>query len=460
MNRSSVLCGLLLSILGVLFVLIFAKQNHAKVTESLQALTANFNNNYQATTLPGADSDIQSSRSEFPLKYASYFGSQFYPYFAPSNLFSPVSFSYALGILARFAGPLRNTAIQFNSTLGAMMSKSDLDNIHSYLNDSTIQTNMRSLTYLSINSANFVVNSVTIDSLREFMTVTPENYTLREKVTTHINSVYSTLTDGSMTGMARNIRPEVSATLYDSLYFTAPWQFPFKDSDTSYLNFTLGNGKTKSTKALDRVMMNINYYSDAKVEMLEMPFQPSRFVFGVLLPQKAAPKPYQIKYDVDLNVLAVWISKMQSMTMRVMIPKLRLRRMLRSAGVLKKMGLKAIFDPKQADLTSIATSVNSDRGGNFYISDVIHETVLIISEAGANYNPRKKLPLHQAHTLSDKRVSLPVALGSKNSSTTSVGGVEKEAEAVTVKVFRADHGFFYYIRDKVYNTFVLIGDYE
>lgn len=402
-----------------------AVELHAYVANMVPSSLANsIPNNLVSSSSVSPDSEFATNETIIEAQYINAFGTKFYPHFSPGTLFSPVSLAYVLTILRM------GTDKPDKPKFIGHMPEDTLSHYHSAYHTSH-NTNARMISMVCVNNVHPLQAQYNA-TVGRYLRLSSDNFSNKAEVNEKIKNLFMMYTNREVNPMAKGIRPESSVMVYDSFFFVAPWLEAFSETQSMYMDFMQSNGKRRNIRALHKILSQANYAEDERSQLLEIPFSPKRYVFGIFLPKspesipaESGLKPFNIKYDVDLNVLSNQVEMLRpTSNVNVTFPKLRQRRWLRLGATLKRMDYRAAFEP-----TGLS---NAAQGAT--LTEVLHEVQFAVWERGANF----------------------YATGYGEESTS---GSISSFLAPTITV-HANRQFVYYVRDRTTKTFLLIGDFD
>ena len=232
------------------------------------------------------------------------------------------------------------------------------------------------------------------------------------------------------------------------------WDLAFDKAATQTAPFHTADGKSVDTPLMHRKAA-FNYFENAQLQALEMPYVGDRLSFVAILPQTAegaasedGPAPARFRNNalrarpgvpmtplagpagdgtlatLEKNLTAKdldqWLSAMRKQEIDVFIPRFKLEESFELAPTLKALGMTDAFS-RQADFTGIATQEQ------LQISNVIHKAYVDVNEQGTE--------------------------------AAAATGVIMPSAAVARRplVFRADRPFLFLIRDRQTGAIVFLG---
>jgi serpin B len=208
--------------------------------------------------------------------------------------------------------------------------------------------------------------------------------------------------------------------LTNAVYFKAEWAEQFKKGNTEKADFT-----TNKNERVEAELMGLKhyyeYYEDDKVQFIEMPYKGNDASMFVLLPKKKNGLS-EIEKDLTWDDILKYSSSMKRKEVLVHFPKFKMSLSYELRDLMRKLGMKDAFS-KSADFSKM--NGNKD----LYISAIIHKTFIAVDEAGT-----------------EAAAATAVVMRMK-----SMPPQEKHA------IFRADHPFFYFIKEKSTGTVLFAG---
>ena len=222
-------------------------------------------------------------------------------------------------------------------------------------------------------------------------------YDFTQKAHTHYNSVVSTLdfnnasvasTDTinkwvkeSTSGMIPNLfkqplDPMTTFVAVNTVFFDGKWLTPFSPSMTMEREFDTGNGKIKVPIMSNT--MNLKYVNipDLDAHMAAFPYKGNHQSMYIILPTGPVSSNLEpLEQELSAMTLNRLINNMTSLNMRVWLPKMRLSFRTSLKKTLTKLGMPSIFNPNAANFSRMTRQ-------SVWVDDIIHETVIEVSEEG------------------------------------------------------------------------------
>ncbi|WP_274652739.1 serpin family protein [Paenibacillus humicola] len=184
------------------------------------------------------------------------------------------------------------------------------------------------------------------------------------------NGLIPTILDQPVSGNTR-------ALLLNALYFDGAWQTPFEPEETRDGDFTNGDGSKSRISFMHREGM-FEYEENDAYQAVRLPYGDGQMGMLVVLPRQGADQAaLTAKWLRDPGL---WTKRYTSFQGRLAMPKFRIEDQHELKKTLSAMGMSLPFDPDQADFSEMADT--SGRNGKLFISQVVHKTLLDVSERG------------------------------------------------------------------------------
>jgi serpin B len=208
--------------------------------------------------------------------------------------------------------------------------------------------------------------------------------------------------------------------LTNAIYFKGNWASQFKKENTKNAPFTLSDGGK-----VDVPMMNqtakFGYMENKDLQALELPYVENELSMVIFLPKRVDGLA-EMEKSLTCENLAKWQARLRKRKVIVSVPKFKLTSQFSLAGVLRSMGMGDAFSPGAADFSGI------NGRSDLFISAVIHKAYVDVNEEGT-----------------EAAAATAVTVG-----ITSVMPQQPP-------VFRADHPFFFLIRDNQSKSTLFLG---
>ncbi|MDA3839418.1 MAG: serpin family protein [Candidatus Delongbacteria bacterium] len=207
--------------------------------------------------------------------------------------------------------------------------------------------------------------------------------------------------------------------LTNAVYFKGEWKEQFKNSGTKKSVFHNSQGNEVSVNMMYN-KARYGYYENDKFQFLEMPYKGKEVSMFVLLPkQKDGLK--KIEASLDMLTINNAIDNLIEQQVKVYFPKFKLSLSYRLANLMKNLGMNDAFS-KKADFSKMTGTKE------LYISAIIHKTFIEVDEKGT-----------------------------EAAAATAVVMRMKSAPPMDNPEFKADHPFFYFIRENSTGTILFTG---
>lgn len=209
----------------------------------------------------------------------------------------------------------------------------------------------------------------------------------------------------------------------NAVYFLGDWAQPFQPRATYDEPFYTGKGTENSARMMHGVK-NFAYLDGGDFQAVAMPYKDERLEMVVFLPNARDGLAAFERKLID-KTLADWLAKLdtsEKQDVRMTFPKVDvLRTQMALIPLLQRLGMRDVFDRDRSNLGGINPKVQ------LYVSAAIHKTFLRIDETGTEAAAATGLVV--------STVSAPPPMPE----------------------FRADHPFWFAIRDRESGTMLFMG---
>jgi len=342
--------------------------------------------------------------------------------------FSP--FSIMTAIAMTHTGAKANTMEEIRKVLHLPENKEDVFNgFHDVVKDIKTPVNEYEL-----RTSNMAYVSDKLALLEEFASVLTNkfhsisktvNFGASEEVRNEINQAVEKETNSRIKDLIPSgvLDALTRMVLVNAVYFKGTWSKQFDEAATKTLPFHT----TKDTSVNIPMMyikdnFNLFHNRDLGARLLSMDYEGGRLSMVIVLPDEVdglATVEDKLA-TMDLNTID---KRMGSIKVEVTLPKFKLEESLQLKSYLQEMGIKDLFDEEKADLSGIGGSKD------LHVSHVIHKAFLEVNEQGSE-------------------------------AAAATGVVMMTRMMIrTPPPFKADHPFFFYIRDRRSNFILFSGRY-
>ena len=233
------------------------------------------------------------------------------------------------------------------------------------------------------------------------------------KEVSRINNNIYRMTKGVIRDVVNTNMININTSLFNvsTVFFRTNWKYAFNKRLTKKSTFY--GRQRKYIELMHLQNKDCRYYADNRVQVLELDFDNDDYTMGFILPNNN---------DLDINndKFGYFISQLQIKKINnINIPKFKHQSRYKIDNMFKKMGMRELFT--NSDLAELTPSNNI-----LFLSDVIHQAVIIVNENG---NTNKNLGFNNSHN--NENIN-----------------------------FVANHPFIFYIRFVPLNTLLFIGQYN
>ena len=208
------------------------------------------------------------------------------------------------------------------------------------------------------------------------------------------------------------LTPSTRLVLTNAIYFKGVWKHAFLEGATRKEKFILSTGQEISDVPLMSQSRSLRYLDGGSFQALELPYAADELSMIVFLP-RAVDGLAKLESSLTADRLADWLARMTTQEVDVTLPRFKVTAEFRLDQALADLGMPLAFSAGQADFSGIAKDVPLS------LSAVIHKAYVDVNEKGTE-------------------------------AAAATGAVVRVTSAVVRPprpVFRADHPFFFIIRD-------------
>ncbi len=207
----------------------------------------------------------------------------------------------------------------------------------------------------------------------------------------------------------------------NAIYFKALWASPFSKEKTAQEDF---HASPSDVVRVDMMKQSgrFRYDDEASFQVLELPYKGDTLAMVILLP-KAKDGLGPLESSLTAPKIESCLSKLSSHRMEVSLPKFKLTAECELKDALSELGMPVAFKPGAADFSGITGT------RELAISAVVHKAFVEVEERGTE---------------------AAAATGVVMARTAA-------AIAQTTVIFRADHPFFFLIRDYSTGAILFLG---
>jgi serine protease inhibitor len=206
--------------------------------------------------------------------------------------------------------------------------------------------------------------------------------------------------------------------LANAIYFKGKWAAPFLEKDTKDAPFWITKDKKVNVPMMNQDDL-FTYLEEETFQILELPYSGKELSMVILLPKDKDGLP-ALENSLTAQNLRNWLNQLSTEKIQVSLPKFKTTSEFDLGQTLSKLGMPEAFTP-QADFSGI----NGKR--DLAISAVVHKAFVDVNEEGTE---------------------AAAATGTVMTLTSA------PAEPLT---FRADHPFFYVIRENHSGAILFLG---
>ncbi len=189
-----------------------------------------------------------------------------------------------------------------------------------------------------------------------------------------INNWCAGKTNDRIKEVIKEINSDARAFLINALYFKGTWKFQFDKKNTRKEDFTNYDGNKSSTDMMS-LEETLNYISDEKVQIAELPYGNEAFSMIILVPQDNYTLD-DITKSLTSENWGKWIDSFTGRLLSIQLPKFKLEYEKRLNEELIVMGMEDPFDGEAADFSKMTDKEK------LFIAFVQQNTFVEVNEEG------------------------------------------------------------------------------
>ncbi len=190
-----------------------------------------------------------------------------------------------------------------------------------------------------------------------------------------INDWVKAKTQGKITDIIQEIRPEHVLFLVNATYFKGTWTYPFNKKLTRPALFRQEDGTTQNIDFM--TMENGRYllYQDATRQVIDLPYGNQQYSMTLIVPQEQHTVQ-EVAKTLNSNKLTEWLTKADTSKLELQMPKFKLEYQKELREILTQLGMGEAFS-NQANFSRMLQSDQS-----LAISEVMHKAFVEVNEEG------------------------------------------------------------------------------
>lgn len=338
------------------------------------------------------------------------------------NLFlSPYSISTALGMT--YAGAKGDTASQMQKALHFPSAADQLNPAFRALIDQTkpskgYQLSVANALWCQLNT-NFLDTYLSTAEKDYHAALKALDFGKTEEARQTINTWVEKQTQDKIKELFKPgvLTPDTKLVLTNAIYFKGDWATKFKKDATKEEPFTAGSGKL--TVPMMHQKETFGYLDDPAFQALEMPYVGKELSMVVFLPKKADGLA-DFEQSLTASKLDGYLGKLREQEVIVSFPRFKMTSEFKLNDELKSLGMSDAFNEAAADFSGITGKKN------LFISAVVHKAFVEVNEEGTE-------------------------------AAAATGVVIRPTSVRLDNIFKADHPFFFVIRDKRNGSILFMG---
>lgn len=341
--------------------------------------------------------------------------------------FSPFSISTAFAMA--YAGAAGETATQ----MAHVLNFTNLPNVHeefSRLLDS-LNDRQHDNAY-TLHVANSLWGQQDYDFRPAFLNILRQSYgsplrtvdfaTRTDEARAAINAWVAAKTNDTIRDIVpQNALSELTRlTLVNAIYFKSSWMSVFQKSATREQPFFLLSGE-QVTAPLMQQIDRFPYAETDQVQILELPYQRGELGMLIVLPKTKGSLP-AIEAGMQFDRLRAWLAELRIRRVHAAIPKFQVETDLPLKDLLMRMGITHAFQAGKADFSGMHGA------RELFVHAALHKAFIDVDEQGTEAAAATAITVGVTAAMPEEPV-----------------------------VFRADHPFLFFIRDRKTGSILFMG---
>ena len=290
--------------------------------------------------------------------------------------FSPLSIEMALSMTAN--GAEGNTQTEMRQALGQQNFTTDAINKQFQ----SLMANIPQRDNFKINLANSIWYKNTFQVKPDFLQTNETFYNAEvsaldftaPEAPGQINQWVSDATEGKIPKVLDQIKQDDIMFLINAIYFEAAWKDSFPVFDTKDQLFKV-NGDSPQLRKFMKLKTTYPYLKTDDFQAVSLPYAVDDYAMTIFLPSEGSSVGNLVN-SLSASQMDEYLSQLSEAEVYLRLPRFSMEFEQSLKTMLANLGMKAAFQPQQADLTSISES------GDLYVSEVKHNSFLQVYEQG------------------------------------------------------------------------------
>jgi len=275
----------------------------------------------------------------------------------PKVVFSPTSIAYAFSLM--HLASTGNTDKQLIEVFDGKNTFENLSDVQKLFNSSIIK-----MANCFIVNENFRIKDEYMKAVQDLAMVCSRNFSQSVAVANECNQFIRQGTNNLIDNIVQPemITSDTVSLLINTLYFKTVWKKPFKKHLTTEKLF---DNKTMVPMMKQKKFMQ--YFEDEQVQMIELVYKDEEYGMVIVLPKNTNIKECASYLFNDITFKYEHVD--------CEIPKFTQRTNMDLKPLFQKLGVTDLFSESNCMLSNM-------RDEKIYVSDAIHEAVVIVDEEG------------------------------------------------------------------------------
>jgi serine protease inhibitor len=191
-----------------------------------------------------------------------------------------------------------------------------------------------------------------------------------------INDWVKNNTQGKITDIIQEIRPEHVMFLVNAIYFKGTWTYPFTKKLTQPAPFHKEDGSTVNADFMRLEKGRYLVYQDASKQVIDLPYGNRQYSMTLIVPNNQHTVK-EIASTLNNTQLTTWLTNADSSSLELQMPKFKLEYKKVLSALLTQLPMGKAFS-NQTDFSRML----SNSSPSLAISEVMHKAFVEVNEKG------------------------------------------------------------------------------
>ncbi|KAK7074961.1 hypothetical protein SK128_012667 [Halocaridina rubra] len=327
-----------------------------------------------------------------------------------SVVFSPLSITSLLSVLMMGASGATkqqlHNALYYPSSVGDDVIHRSFQSLAHSLGSSNSDVIINMASRLFLQSGASILSNFTQDA-QNYYDATVRTLQFRSDPLGSMNAINNWVnrnTNGKIPQLlTQPMSPDTIFVAANTVYFNGAWENPFDEFSTH--DGIFNTGKTNITVPMMRTTMKVPYIfiRELNAEMIALPYKGKQFAMFFIVPKGPIEDRVlqEVEFALDADTLNRYIGEMKNSTRAIAVPRMRLDYKTYLKENLQRLNINLMFDSIRADFSKLTAN------DHVWVDDMIHQTVVEITETGTEAAAATATSLNRIGTSNSFEVNRP-----------------------------------------------------